>query len=143
MLKLEELKSGRFAILKHDHPVLHFDFLLEGSEAAATWRLSVRPYPGILVPAARINDHRLMYLDYEGPVSGNRGTVLQELSGTFEMLNSGAGKFSIRMQLAVDPSETDTLHMGSCFWIATLRWNTGVMEWGFETGSTSDCASAS
>ena len=36
------------------------------------------------VPAERLADHRLAYLDYEGPVSGNRGSVVRLDRGTYE-----------------------------------------------------------
>ena len=76
----------RFAILTHDHPSLHWDFLLEQGESCLTWRLLKAPDSTGSIPAEAITDHRLMYLDYEGPVSGNRGTVTQWDAGTFEWL---------------------------------------------------------
>lgn len=75
--------TGRFVILEHDHPSLHWDLLLEVDGAAATWRLLARPEPGRPIPAERLPDHRLLYLDYEGPVSGNRGQVKRVHSGTW------------------------------------------------------------
>ncbi len=77
----------RFAILTHDHPSLHWDFLLEQGDSCLTWRLLKSPdLPGA-IPTEAINDHRLFYLDYEGPVSGNRGEVTQWDAGTFEWLS--------------------------------------------------------
>jgi hypothetical protein len=76
----------RFAILAHDHPFPHWDFLLEDGERCRTWRLLAEPAPGETIPAERIADHRLHYLDYEGPVSGNRGAVVRFDSGTFEWI---------------------------------------------------------
>lgn len=74
----------RFAILKHDHPFVHWDLLLEDGESCQTWRLMLEPAAGIAVPAERIADHRLVYLDYEGPVSGDRGSVTRFDAGHFE-----------------------------------------------------------
>ena len=56
----------------------HYDFMLETEGALATWRLP-RP-PGELgadesIAAEALGDHRLAYLTYQGPVSGDRGTV--------------------------------------------------------------------
>jgi len=104
-------QSGRFAILTHDHPIFHWDLLLEAGETCWTWRLEERPRAEGLGPRAsgepaadsgplpsatshppsnsptahgplptpllieRIANHRLLYLDYEGPVSGDRGHV--------------------------------------------------------------------
>jgi hypothetical protein len=74
----------RFAILEHDYPTLHWDFLLERDAVLLTWRLSAPPEPGVAVDAQKAFDHRLFYLDYEGPVSGDRGKVTRWDGGTFE-----------------------------------------------------------
>ena len=50
---------------------------------ACTWRLLSEPAPDRCIPAERIADHRLLYLDYEGPVSGNRGTVTRWDAGVY------------------------------------------------------------
>jgi len=70
----------RFALLEHTPPSgpPHWDFLVERAGAALvpTWRLAADPLAaGGAVPAERIADHRPLYLDYEGPVSGGRGVV--------------------------------------------------------------------
>ncbi len=73
----------RFAILEHDHPELHWDLLLEHGPACRTWRLSAPPGTAGDILAKELPDHRLVYLDYEGPVSGNRGTVARRDAGRF------------------------------------------------------------
>ena len=73
----------RFAILAHDHPTPHWDLFLEAGNVSRTWRLLEPLRPGTDVIAEPIGDHRLLYLDYEGPVSGNRGTVARVDVGTF------------------------------------------------------------
>jgi hypothetical protein len=65
----------RFVVLTHDHPMLHWDFMLENEAALRTWRLALPPTETGPIGAQALGDHRLAYLDYEGPVSGNRGTV--------------------------------------------------------------------
>jgi hypothetical protein len=65
----------RFVILEHDHPVLHWDLMLEDGEVLRTWRLAAPPGPGTAIAAEALPDHRKHYLDYEGPVGGGRGTV--------------------------------------------------------------------
>lgn len=72
----------RFVILEHDHPERHWDLMLEDGAALRTWRLSGPPGEGP-VSAEPSFDHRLMYLDYEGPVSGGRGRVVRWDGGTF------------------------------------------------------------
>lgn len=53
----------------------HFDLLLQADEAALTWELPRLPMQGESLPVQRLADHRLHYLDYEGPLSENRGQV--------------------------------------------------------------------
>jgi hypothetical protein len=73
----------RFVILEHDHPHLHWDLMLESGPALLTWRLATPPRPGEVVNAIRVFDHRLLYLDYEGPICGGRGRVIRCAHGTF------------------------------------------------------------
>jgi hypothetical protein len=74
----------RFVILQHDHPFLHWDLMLEAEECLRTWRLLAEPARGKTVAVEPLGDHRKAYLDYEGPVSGGRGTVRRWDAGTFE-----------------------------------------------------------
>src|SRR4051794_1331121 len=67
----------RFVILEHDPPRRHWDFLLETGRGLASWRLREEPGPGGSVPAEPAAPHRRLYLDYEGPVSGGRGSVVR------------------------------------------------------------------
>jgi hypothetical protein len=89
----------RFVILEHDHPVLHWDLMLEAGEVLRTWRLGQLPeQPGCYIEAMALGDHRKMYLDYEGPVSGGRGKVTRWDTGSFtEEADSGPG---LRLVLA-------------------------------------------
>jgi len=75
----------RYVILQHDHPELHWDLMLQAGDKLRTWRLAKAPIkPGEAIEATAIGDHRLMYLDYEGPVSGGRGRVVQWDHGYYE-----------------------------------------------------------
>src|SRR5262245_46545721 len=73
----------RYVILEHDHPELHWDFMLESGDVLRSWRLAEPPQAGRAVRATASFDHRRMYLDYEGPVSGGRGRVTRWDAGTF------------------------------------------------------------
>lgn len=77
-----------FVLLEHDttHATgvppegrsLHWDLLLEapGCERLPTWRLARSPLDaGDEIPVERLPDHRPVYLDYEGELSGDRGRV--------------------------------------------------------------------
>lgn len=97
-------------ILRHDHPVLHWDFLLEHQLSAATWRLSTVPELGQSVSAERIPDHRLVYLTYEGPVSGDRGSVSRVIWGSYTVVqtsgiqSTGAEPTLLTIDLSVQPT---------------------------------------
>src|SRR5262245_56825245 len=65
----------RFVLLEHDHPTPHLDLLFEVGEVLWAWRLAQMPAEEMAVAATRNFDHRLVYLDYEGPISGDRGRV--------------------------------------------------------------------
>lgn len=73
----------RFVILSHDWPSPHLDFLLEAGPVLRAWRLLGEPAPGTDVPAEPNFDHRFVYLDYEGPLSGGRGSVARWDAGDF------------------------------------------------------------
>ncbi len=70
----------RFVILEHDHPFVHWDFLLEDGDHLRSWRLKEQPAPGRTVEAEAMVDHRLRYLDYEGPVGGGRVVLIPAAS---------------------------------------------------------------
>lgn len=87
----------RFVILDHDHPSPHFDLMLEVGGVLWTWRLSALPVPGQEQDALRLGDHRLVYLEYEGPVSGDRGRVVRRARG--ELGEVSLGNNSLTAQL--------------------------------------------
>lgn len=83
----------RFVILEHDHPLLHWDLMLEVGASLRTWRLAQAPAaPGETIDAVALPDHRLDYLDYEGPVSGGRGAVKRWDVGEYETLSASDGE---------------------------------------------------
>jgi hypothetical protein len=82
----------RFVLLEHDHPHLHLDLMFEVGEVLWTWQLPSLPADGAPVEGRRIFDHRLLYLDYEGPVSGNRGRVRRLDRGAYDWLSQAAGR---------------------------------------------------
>lgn len=98
----------RWAILRHDVPGegWHLDLLLARPDAdslvtfrvvdpAATDLLrDVRPWASTV---ARLPDHRLVYLDYEGAISGGRGSVSRLASGALEWLCSADGSLRVRL----------------------------------------------
>jgi hypothetical protein len=87
----------RYVILEHDHPFLHWDLMLEMGAALRTWRLAVPLSSSSIIAAEPLGDHRLAYLDYEGPVSGNRGTVKRWDRGDFEMISDSENQLVLRL----------------------------------------------
>ncbi|RLT05856.1 MAG: hypothetical protein DWI21_12245 [Planctomycetota bacterium] len=92
----------RFVLLTHDHPFVHWDLLLEDVETARTWRLLECPArwlvdPSIAIVAEAIGDHRRMYLDYEGPVSRERGHVVRWDHGQAEWLTESESSVRVRL----------------------------------------------
>ncbi len=83
--------TSRFALLIHDLPELHLDLMLGREEVLWTWRLKRWPDPSVWIAAERISDHRTAYLDFEGPVSQDRGTVRRILHGCLDWLDGGSG----------------------------------------------------
>jgi hypothetical protein len=86
----------RFVVLTHDHPFLHWDLMLEEGEILRTWRLAQPPDAEGPIDAEALPDHRLAYLDYEGPVSGGRGTVERWDVGTYELAQFAADRLQVR-----------------------------------------------
>jgi hypothetical protein len=87
----------RFAILDHDHPFPHWDFLLEAGTALRAWRLLEEPARGRVIAAESLPDHRLLYLDYDGPVSGGRGRVVRWDVGEFVWDKEDANDVRVRL----------------------------------------------
>ncbi len=93
----------RFVLLRHECPPTwekpsHWDFMLEANGVLWTWELRDLPSAWATalgmeaagdtptVSATRLADHRLAYLDYEGPLSGRRGNVARLDAGSFRWL---------------------------------------------------------
>ena len=71
---------SRFVILHHQFPESHsrsnhWDLMLEMRGRLLTWSLESLPQINQVLMVDQLADHRIAYLDYEGPVSGDRGWV--------------------------------------------------------------------
>ena len=81
----------RYVVLWHETPPAssrpsHYDLMLEQSESLRTWAVATTIEHGETVPAQQLSPHRLAYLDYEGPVSNQRGSVVQWDLGQYRLL---------------------------------------------------------
>lgn len=85
-----DVTSLRFAVLRHEgHGEAHFDLLFEitpGSDLA-TWRSPDWP---ILQPTEllKLKPHRRAYLQFEGQIPGDRGSVHRIAEGTYRRSES-------------------------------------------------------
>ena len=111
----------RFVILRHEIPPghdrgTHFDLMLERGGVLRTWSLPEMPTAGSIIHAEALSDHRLAYLEYEGPVSGNRGSVQRVDEGEYEIIEDSdtvlqiqiSGK-ELRGKLRLRRGESDSL----------------------------------
>lgn len=92
----------RFALLNHTtppayHRPAHFDMLLEAGDVCRTWALATMPTAGKAIAGEALADHRPLYLDYEGEVSGGRGEVTRVDSGTFTWLTDEPHEVAIEL----------------------------------------------
>jgi DNA polymerase Ligase (LigD) len=76
----------RFVLLEHRWNGVHWDLMFEVGDHLRTWALDAPISSGVDLPARALGDHRLVYLDYEGEVSGGRGTVGRVDRGEYDVL---------------------------------------------------------
>ena len=88
----------RFVVLEHDRPELHWDLMLEVDGVLRTWRLTTPLRAGQELAAGLTFDHRLLYLDYEGPLSGDHGQVIRREQGTCNWLMQSADLVAVRLE---------------------------------------------
>lgn len=77
----------RFVVLEHvalnrGDRDRHWDLMVESEGELQTWALDDNPFTVLQTGGIRLANHRLSYLDYEGPISGDRGEVRQVYRGT-------------------------------------------------------------
>lgn len=91
MPKMNKISTGRqsqerrrFVVLRHEQDGhRHFDLMIDIGPALATWKMSEPPETTRTAPqnCLRLPDHRRRYLDYQGPLAGNRGEVTRHDHG--------------------------------------------------------------
>lgn len=64
----------------------HLDLMIEYDGQLLTWRIMQWPPSTETQVAIQLPPHRLAYLEYEGPVSGNRGTVRRVARGSCQIV---------------------------------------------------------
>ena len=77
------------------------DWSSDGGGQLWTWAIPVNPIEQplpLVCDAERLPDHRRAYLDYEGPISGNRGQVQRVASGSYEVVSWSEERIELRVQ---------------------------------------------
>ena len=77
-----------FVVLQHKMPQDvgrndHWDLMLKSGSILETWALDELPAQEMICVGLRLADHDQKYLNYEGPISSNRGSVKRVLSGQY------------------------------------------------------------
>lgn len=116
----------RFVILEHDHPQLHWDLMLEAGSVLRTWRLAAPLRPGAAIAAVAAADHRLLYLDYEGPISGGRGRVVRWEHGAFTGQVQGEPPFVVQLQGERLCGVLSLEHVAGDAWLAKMKEEGGT-----------------
>lgn len=114
----------RFVVLLHqpgpqsertDRP--HFDWMFESDGALRTWAtppIDLRNGPdsietesvaaesvaaeSVEIGCQLLPDHRLVYLDYEGPISRGRGTVTRQAAGGYRLIEDHPDCFRVVLE---------------------------------------------
>ncbi len=114
----------QYVILRHegiDSP--HFDLMFETTAGGllATWRSDAWPIEQP-TPLLRLGDHRRDYLTYEGPLTGNRGSVRRVEAGAIARLTTSTGRIDIDLAASAGTKLSLTLDVsGEPHWIAQVR----------------------
>jgi hypothetical protein len=99
----------RFVLLHHECPPgyvkpSHWDFMLEFDPVLWTWELRRLPAAwngdaaeGGTLTATRLADHRIDFLDFEGQLTGDRGSVRRLMEGEFEVLENTTDRLRVRL----------------------------------------------
>ncbi len=99
---LKPQAASRYVILTHQLPsggrrTTHWDLMLESGKVLRTWALADPPADEVTVVGEALPDHRTAYLDYEGPVSGDRGSVARWDEGRYEIVEEAAERLTIAL----------------------------------------------
>lgn len=113
----------RYVVLQHadvDEP--HFDLMFETLPGSmlATWRSEIWPIDRP-TPLTRLRDHRRLYLEYEGQLSGQRGTVYRVAEGNCEVDVGERGVWTIRLLSGAKPQELVFQQISTEQWEAQPR----------------------
>ena len=90
-----------FVILEHTClDSCHWDLMLRDGEILATWQVNkpLRDWGETALDCQKIADHRLVYLDFEGHLTLNRGKVKQVAVGKYDLKQKKPGFWQVFLQ---------------------------------------------
>lgn len=97
----------RTVVLEHTLPDggFHFDWMIERADSEEdrrliTWRSACRPDLFTDFRGERIGDHRAVYLEFEGDLSGGRGRVVRVASGRVSWVGRDEREIRVRVEWA-------------------------------------------
>ncbi len=113
----------RYVVLHHvDVEDPHFDLMFETAPGSqlATWRSDVWPVerPTTLT---RLRDHRRLYLEYEGPISAQRGAVQRVTDGRCEVEVGENSVWTIKLLSGAPPVTLVLRPLGEQEWSVDVR----------------------
>ena len=114
---------SRYVILHHELPSehpreSHWDLMLEDGATLRTWALAEAPVLNRMIAAEPLPNHRAMYLDYEGPIEGDRGQVTRWDHGEFEWRTRSTDRVDVVLR-----GERLTARVTLIREISTQRWS--------------------
>ncbi len=117
----------RFVLLEHLWDGIHWDFMLEDDDALRTWAIDAPVVVGQDLPARALPDHRRIYLEYEGDISGDRGSVRRIDEGTYRARLWSAVLVRVCLEGAQLVGEVELRQVGES--------SDGVSSWIFRLGN--------
>lgn len=72
--------------------------MIEAGEVLRAWALDREPAADCNIAAEPLADHRKAYLDYEGPLSGDRGCVRRWDAGTYRIEREAGAELVVRLR---------------------------------------------
>ena len=119
------IDERRFVLLLHragpksDRPS-HWDLMIEAGESLATWAFLTDPMALRDQLAERLAPHRRSYLEYEGPISGERGEVTRTVGGRCVVYESGETRWRVGFREPEWRCELTLRHQSAAAWSASF-----------------------
>ena len=121
----------RYVILLHEMPPTadrstHWDFMLEDGGSLKTWALASPLQADEEIQSEQLADHRCEYLQYEGPVSGDRGSVTRWDEGVFEWIHRSKTSLLISIRGKRLSGTANLVRIGKADESAAQRWSVSL-----------------